>query len=122
MDDDAAGFRELLRLIAAEDLIPNVPPIQMGIRLLIPEGSRMLELPDVRRLVGPFDAHRLVYPWQHSDPAMDTLSGHIQALAKSNAARAETFVRIWDLAYCGNLDLPMVDRASVQYLTEPWYC
>jgi radical SAM superfamily enzyme YgiQ (UPF0313 family) len=118
----AAGFRELLRLIAAEDLIPNVPPIQMGIRLLIPEGSRLLELPEVRCMVGPFDAHRLVYPWQHPDPAMDALSGQIQALARSKASRAEIFARIWELAHCGNLDLPLAARATVPYLTEPWYC
>jgi hypothetical protein len=118
----AAGFRELLRLIADEDLIPNVPPIQLGIRLLIPEGSRMLELPEIRRLVGPFDPRHLVYPWRHTDSAMDTLSARIQTLAKSTASRAEIFARIWELAHCGNLDLPLVDRATVPYLTEPWYC
>jgi hypothetical protein len=115
-------FRELLRFIAAEDLIPNVPPIQMGIRLLIPEGSRLLDLPEVRGIVGPFDPQRLVYPWQHPDPAMDALSTRIQSLAKTNAPRAETFTRIWDLANCGNLDLPLPSRATIPYLTEPWYC
>jgi radical SAM superfamily enzyme YgiQ (UPF0313 family) len=118
----ADGFRDLLRLIAAENLIPNVPPIQMGIRLLIPEGSRLLELQEVREFVGPFDAERLVYPWQHADPAMDVLSSQIQSLAKSKESRPEIFARIWELAHCGNLDLPLASRATVPYLTEPWYC
>jgi radical SAM superfamily enzyme YgiQ (UPF0313 family) len=118
----AESFRELLRMIAAEDLIPNVPPIQMGIRLLIPEGSRMLELEEVRKLVGPFDPHRLVYPWKHPDPSMDALSSEIQNLARNNESRAEIFARIWNLANCGNLNPPLADRATVPYLTEPWYC
>ena len=118
----ADGFRDLLRLIAAEELIPNVPPIQMGIRLLIPEGSRLLELAEVRGFVGPFDPQKLVYPWRHTDPAMDRLPGEIQSLAKSKRPRAETFARIWELAHCGNLDLPLAARATVPYLTEPWYC
>jgi hypothetical protein len=116
------GFRDLLRLIAAEDLIPNVPPIQMGIRLLIPEGSRLLELSEVRGMIGPFDPLKLVYPWQHPDPAMDELSAGIQSLAKSKSTRPETFAKIWDLAHCGNLDLPLTARAAIPYLTEPWYC
>ncbi len=116
------GFRDLLRLIAAEDLIPNVPPIQMGIRLLIPEGSRLLELREVRAMVGPFDPQRLVYPWQHPDPAMDDLSEKIQTLSKSKASRAEIFAQIWDLANCGDRDLPLPARATIPYLTEPWYC
>jgi len=116
------GFRDLLRLIAAEDLIPNVPPIQMGIRLLIPEGSRLLELPEVREFVGPFDPGKLVYPWRHPDPAMDALSAEIQTFAKSKASRAEIFAQIWGAAHCGNLDMPLGSRATVPYLNEPWYC
>ncbi|HYM10192.1 MAG TPA: CUAEP/CCAEP-tail radical SAM protein, partial [Bryobacterales bacterium] len=50
------GYRELLALLAAEDLIPNVAPIQLAIRLLIPAGSRLLELPEVLALVGAFDS------------------------------------------------------------------
>ena len=38
--------------LAALDLVEHVAPIQLAIRLLIPRGSRMLELPDVAGLVG----------------------------------------------------------------------
>src|SRR5438034_4285582 len=38
------GYLDLLRVIAEQGVIENVAPIQLGIRLLIPEGSRMLEL------------------------------------------------------------------------------
>jgi radical SAM superfamily enzyme YgiQ (UPF0313 family) len=116
------GFRELLSLIAGENLVPNVPPIQMGIRLLIPEGSRLLELSEVRAMVGPFDSQNLVYPWKHTDPEMDLLAAEIQKLAKAKEPRAEIFARIWDLAQDGETEIPMMDRATIPYLTEPWYC
>jgi hypothetical protein len=36
----------------------------------------------------------------------------------------ETFRKIWDLAGTGEwpVDVPMVSRATIPYLTEPWYC
>ncbi len=46
------SFREMLRAIDRLDLVDHVPPIQYAIRLLVPEGSRMLDLPDVRRARG----------------------------------------------------------------------
>jgi radical SAM superfamily enzyme YgiQ (UPF0313 family) len=115
-------YRGLLRLIASEDLIANVPPIQLGIRLLIPEGSRLLELSAVRNLVGAFDPNRLAYEWTHPDPAMDRLAASVQEQAKRKASRAEIFETIRDLAECGNLEMPAGERATVPYLTEPWYC
>ncbi len=45
-------YLTMLRTIEELDLIENVAPIQYAIRLLIPAGSRLLELSDVRELVG----------------------------------------------------------------------
>jgi hypothetical protein len=38
--------------------------------------------------------------------------------------RWEIFRQIWDLAEAGEfpVDAPMVSRATIPYLTEPWYC
>ena len=55
------------------DLVEAVAPIQLAIRLLIPAGSRLLELDEVREMVGPFDARALVYPWKNPNPAVDRL-------------------------------------------------
>ena len=43
------SYLDLLKVIAEQELTENVAPIQLGIRLLIPEGSRMLELEDIRQ-------------------------------------------------------------------------
>jgi radical SAM superfamily enzyme YgiQ (UPF0313 family) len=127
------GYRDLLTVIAAHGLVENVTPIQLGIRLLIPAGSRLLELDDVRRIVGEFDPARLLYPWKHPDPCMDELSAQVQELAsdgdKRKQSRAEIFERIWRAAAAGASDddptwclPPLAKRAAVPRLSEPWYC
>src|SRR5260370_8168535 len=75
------GYLELLRVLAAEELIENVAAIQLGTRLLIPEGSRLLELEDVRRMVGAFDAESLGYPWKNAYWQVGLLSETGQGIA-----------------------------------------
>src|SRR5258706_1535160 len=45
------GHLDLLRALAAEEFVENLAPIQIGIRLLIAEGSRLLEMEEVRGMV-----------------------------------------------------------------------
>lgn len=127
------SFRDLLQVLADLDLSNSVPPIQLGIRLLIPEGSRLLELQDIRRMIGPFDGSALVYPWRHSDPQVDALCEEVQRIVadseKLKQGRATTFERIWkaanavDGSQSQRSHLPLLaSRASVPYLNEPWYC
>src|SRR5262249_9121925 len=58
------SYRNFLRALVELDVADQVAPIQVAIRLLIPEGSRILELPEIRHAIGPFDAKALVYPWR----------------------------------------------------------
>lgn len=125
------AFLDLLRVIQDENLIENVAPIQLGIRLLIPAGSRLLELPEVQTLVGPFDAQSLVFPWRHGDPRLDTLSAEIQQIAAAADAqklsRFATFAKIWQAAHAAaGIAAPELaqQRPSipVPFLSEPWYC
>src|SRR2546430_495510 len=126
------GYRDLLRVIAEQGVIENVAPIQLGIRLLIPEGSRMLELDDVRLIVGPFDPQSLAYPWKNADPRLDALSETVQEIAaaaeQQKESRSATFQRIWKVAHASaGRSAPRIDssarsRASVPFLSEPWYC
>jgi len=41
------GYRDLLRLIAELDLVDQIAPVQLTLRLLVPEGSRLLKMPDL---------------------------------------------------------------------------
>jgi hypothetical protein len=121
-----AGYRELLQLLADLDLVDNVGPIQLAIRLLIPAGSRLLELPEIRDLAGPFDPAALSHKWRHSDPSLDQLCADLQQLiqreARRKATRSEIFGKIWELANGRPPDLHLASRATIPYLNEPWYC
>ncbi|MCI0439984.1 MAG: radical SAM protein, partial [Chloroflexi bacterium] len=103
-------------------------PIQLAMRLLIPEGSRLLDLAEVRALVGPFDETALAYRWRHADPSLDALCdsmlGLIRREEQRKASRAEIFAKIWERAQDRPLarDFHLVSRSAVPYLTEPWYC
>jgi radical SAM superfamily enzyme YgiQ (UPF0313 family) len=121
------SYRDFLRALLDLDLADRVSPIQLAIRLLIPEGSLLLELPEVRGMIQPFDSRGLCYPWQNSDPSLDTLCTAIQDTIKREerrrADRRQIFEKIWDLAQGGVFpEVPMSSRATIPYLTEPWYC
>jgi radical SAM superfamily enzyme YgiQ (UPF0313 family) len=123
MESYRAFLRELLRL----GLAAQVPPIQLAIRLLIPAGSLMLDLADVRAMIEPFDPRGLCYPWRHPDPAVDALCTSIQETIKRSErrklGRGEIFRQVWDLAGSGEFpEIALPDRATIPYLTEPWYC
>jgi radical SAM superfamily enzyme YgiQ (UPF0313 family) len=126
------GYLDLLQVIEQQDVVENVAPIQLGIRLLIPEGSRMLELEDVRRIVGPFDPQSLAYPWKNADPRLDALSETVQQIAAAaemqKESRFATFERIWKAAHAAagrsapRLKISSRSQAGVPFLSEPWYC
>ena len=126
------SYLDLLHVLKAEALMENVAPIQLGIRLLIPEGSRLLELNDVRGMVGSFDPQLLFYPWKHADPRVDALSAAVQAIAadgdRKKESRSAVFERIWKAAHSAagieapNVEYSQVSEAAIPFLSEPWYC
>jgi radical SAM superfamily enzyme YgiQ (UPF0313 family) len=125
------GYCELLHAIDRLDLVDHVSPIQLAIRLLVPDGSRLLELPDVRALTGAFHPSSLTYPWRHPDPAVDALQEQVSALVgvRLQAPRDAVFASVWRLAHeAAGLAAPVrrepgaLPRAAVPFLNEPWYC
>jgi radical SAM superfamily enzyme YgiQ (UPF0313 family) len=124
------GYLDLLRVIAQEHLVENVAPVQLGIRLLIPEGSRLLEFSETRELIGGFDAESLVYPWRNADERVDRLSEAVQAIAADadvkKQSRGEAFARIWEAAHraagVAAPELKLSAGRAVPFLSEPWYC
>ncbi len=93
------GYRDLREVVEALGLTSHVPPIQWGIRLLVTWQSRLLELEDIKKVIGPFDQKTLTFPWRHPDPRVDELQQHMMELASAPRLRTE-----------------------VPYLDEPWYC
>ena len=131
------SYCEMLDLIREHDLVENVAPIQFAIRLLIPAGSRLLELPDIAAMTGDFDEAALVYPWKHTDARVDLLCEELQEIVhtgeKMNHGRGRIFERITQAAYSAagrekeakmrsGAQAILAARATIPYLNEPWYC
>ncbi len=121
-------YRDLLETIAALGLVGNVAPIQLAIRLLIPAGSRLLELPELEGKTGDFDSDALSYRWHHDDPAMDKLCSDLQSLIQAEdrhqSPRHQIFARIWELAHGGALpnSATLIPETPAPQLSEAWYC
>jgi hypothetical protein len=127
-----SGYLALLDTIDRLELVDHVAPIQWAIRLLIPSGSRLLELPDIVALVDGFDPAALAYPWRHADPQVDVLQKEIAALVGREASsRAQIFQAVRDLVLSTSEDPdkeslksapPRRARMTVPSMSEPWYC
>ncbi len=130
----AEGYLDFLDTIRRLPLVDEVSPVQYSIRLLIPSGSRLLEIEEVAALVDTFDATALAYPWSNPDPRLDQLHRDVvrivQADASASRSRRETFTAVCRAA--SNLlgpgagadpDLSALhDVTTIPHLTEPWYC
>ena len=124
------GYCDLLSEIDRLDLIDQVALIQLTIRLLVPKGSRLLELDGFRSRLAPFDSAQLAYPWRHHDPRVDELCEAVGQLVgrRLTASRREVFAEVWELAHeraglssrLRSSGAP--ERTEIPYLNEPWYC
>jgi len=94
------GYDELLHTLDALDLTERVAPIQLAIRLLITNGSPLLELPDIQAVIDEFDPASLTWPWRHADPRVDALQREVM--------RGVTF--------------RSREPRTVAHMTEAWYC
>ena len=122
------GYCDLLDTIAALDLVDHVAPIQLAIRLLVPEGSRLITMPEMRAHLAAFDPASLTYRWAHPDPRVDALQEEVATIVgtRLTADRRAVFDAVSTIAHdrAGRVrsTRPARDRATVPYLNEPWYC
>ncbi|PWT80926.1 MAG: radical SAM protein [Blastocatellia bacterium] len=126
-----AGYCELLDTVERLDLVDHVAPIQLAIRLLIPEGSKLLEIRELQEIITGFDGATLTYRWVHADSRVDDLQRKVSELVGVGIARDRgvVFEQISDLAH-DRAGIPRAVRpahviarpAAVPYLSEPWYC
>ncbi|MGH8556845.1 MAG: CUAEP/CCAEP-tail radical SAM (seleno)protein [Methylococcales bacterium] len=122
-------YIDLLRVIAELGLIDSVAPVQLSIRLLIPPGSLLLDLDEIKSGIQPLQEDSFMYPWENSDPRVDRLQQEVRKLVQVSAElpRHLIFSRIWRIAHeSAGIKAPALpetmQRKLPAQLSEPWYC
>jgi Fe-S oxidoreductase len=125
------GYRELLATVLRLQLVEAVPPVQLAIRLLVPQGSYLMRLPEFAARVGAFDPALLGYPWHAADARVDALQGELMAWVmqaeKDGISRAEIFAGLWSRTHAALGEAaPPLDPTQfgdpIPHHSEPWYC
>ena len=129
------AYRDLLDTVDELGLVDHVPPVQWALRLLVTSASPLIDLPEMRPHLRGFDDKALSYRWSHPDPRVDdlhkTIDERVQVLTVRKFSRREIFDDIHEVVRRtmeGDEDLRLpdapaiADRATIPYLTEPWYC
>ncbi len=124
-----ADYLHLLAWIRAQNLIPNVPVVQLCIRMLVPPESALLDHPDVETWRGVLSAEDFTYQWQHPDPRMDELQQQVTALAENAVENPFAKFAAVEKAACQLAGFPEPHRLpSIIFepppprLTEDWFC
>ena len=129
----ADDMADMLAFIEAHGLVERVPPVQYGLRLLVPPGSPLIAPIRADGLLGPYDAEALTYEWRPLDERIDPLQHTIAALvaeqhADIHAGHARTFALVRDLV-AEATGGPAPARAAPRRvhpatpgLTEDWFC
>ena len=123
-------YLELIETFEARGLLPQLDPVQLSIRLLVPPGSLLEGEPDVAWQ--GLDEAGLSWRWSHPDRRMDELQSRVAAEVEAAVSRTEeplaTIARVKVLALAA-AGLPhehvrtlSPDQRRVPRLTESWFC
>jgi radical SAM superfamily enzyme YgiQ (UPF0313 family) len=126
---------ELLDFVAGHDLVGNVDPVQFSLRLLVPEGSLLLDGadPELGERLGDYDPERLSYAWTAADPMVDLLQARLAELTERSAAVGEAAPEAFAGVRAAVREVAGLDREPAfaipagstegrPRLTEPWFC
>jgi hypothetical protein len=127
-----ADVVDIFRFLDRHDLLTATDPVQMSIKLLIPPGSLMLDVPEVQRALGDLDPAALTYAWTYADPSADELQRTLARMAEeagdSGKDEADTMVAMWTVALdavgadIGEAQLPAGATSGRPRMTESWFC
>lgn len=115
-------FLALLEFVETRRLVELTPPVQLGLRLLVPSDSPLVEpMREMDSLVS-YDPEGLTWNWRHEDPRMDALQAEIAALAERQASFTQikqTACKALGVEPWPDVPAPHVHRPG---LTEDWFC
>jgi len=127
-------YLKVLEFVQEYDLIYNVDPVQYSIRLLVPPGSWLLNVPQMKPFITKLDEENFAYQWEHPDPRLDQVYQDVSQVVEQAARMKEdpliTFYKIKDLALRAMIgrrfSLTSTKALSKSRrpprLTESWFC
>ncbi|MYE32538.1 MAG: radical SAM protein [Chloroflexi bacterium] len=129
----AEDLADMLAFIEAHGLVERVPPVQYGLRLLLPPGSPLIAPTHAQGLLGDYDAEALTYEWRPLDERIDPLQRAIADLvaeqhADIHTGHARTFGLIRDMVTEATgqpapaTAAPRRVLPATPGLTESWFC
>ena len=129
-----ADVLAIMEFVRDHDLVPNVDPVQYTIRLLVPQGSLLLDLPEMIPHLGGYDEERLTHRWRGADPRSDvlqeTLAGIVERGVGEETPDTVMFRELWTAVRAEAPEAPAgppprltgTVPAVRPRLTEPWFC
>jgi radical SAM superfamily enzyme YgiQ (UPF0313 family) len=112
---------QIFDFLVESDLLATVDPVQLSIRLLIPDGSLILGSA-MAPYVSGYDPEGLTYRWQARDPRVDRLQERLASIAERGGPdQRATITDMWAAARPG-VPMPAWNPASPIRLTESWFC
>jgi radical SAM superfamily enzyme YgiQ (UPF0313 family) len=121
-----ADVQDVFDFIDRQNLWSATDPVQLSIRLLLPDRSLLLSVPEILPFLRAYDAAALTYRWESGDPATIELQSELARLAEEGVSDQpdRVLARMWAAAM-GSEAPTSLGRAGVTTsprLTEPWFC
>ena len=118
----AERYLGLLQFVETRRLVELTPPVQLGLRLLVPSDSPLVEPMREMDCLVAYDTDGLTWNWRHKDPRMDDLQAEVAALAERQTPFAQikqAACRVLEAEPWPDVTTPHVHRPG---LTEDWFC
>jgi radical SAM superfamily enzyme YgiQ (UPF0313 family) len=119
---------DLVHFLDDHDLWSATDPVQLAIKLLIPDGSLLESHPAVTPHLIGYEPGSLTWSWAFQDPSTDRLQLDLEAIAADGSAcNAEALVTLGAMrdriAIVAGVDLPpMTTPGPTPRLSESWFC
>ena len=112
---------EIFDFLDGLDLLATVDPVQLSIRLLIPDGSLILDS-EMAPYIEDYDAGALTYRWHARDPLVDDLQRSLAHIAETGGMdQRATILEMWSLVR-PQVPAPLWSEVTPARLTESWFC
>jgi radical SAM superfamily enzyme YgiQ (UPF0313 family) len=109
---------DILFFLRDHELLASTDPVQLSIRLLVPEGSLLADRPEM----GPYDPQAMTYTWAYASSEVDEQQRRLAEIAEAGVGRPtlETLALMWEAMTAESM--PAISEQTLPRLTESWFC